>query len=232
LDKKVVYEISYFCTVLFKESRSCLDYLRRGSTKNGIYTITDDSGDSYEVWCDLSSEPGSAWTLMMSYAFKNRNMDAFCKNAFTEDVQVNEDTPNWEAYRLSRNRMKLLANQSTHWRATSSANEYGIDYRDYLRVNLSTFDILDFLGREVCKNVEYVNIRGIKAVSTTVPFWQLSQSNALHTDSGSNACGYDARQGAVSSENNFGFLCDDGNPAFRAAEHADSTTDHWFGGYL
>ncbi|XP_031567568.1 uncharacterized protein LOC116302418 [Actinia tenebrosa] len=215
-------------------SRSCLDYLRYGATRNGIYDITDISGDSYPVWCDVTSEPRSAWTLIMSHAFRNKDQQAFCRKTLTEDVPVNQDNPNWEAYRLSLRRMQFLFNQSTHWRVTSSSYKYGVDFRDYVRASLSAFDILSYLGRGECKNVEYINIRGINASFTTVPFWQslASPADILHTDSSLNPCAFDARQGAVASENNFGLLCIDTNPAFRASESADSTNEHWMGGYL
>ncbi|XP_031554338.1 uncharacterized protein LOC116291312 [Actinia tenebrosa] len=97
--------------------RSCLDYLRQGSTLKVIYTIREND-KSYKVWCDMTSEPGSSWTLILSFALKNRNNPAFCSRSFRGDSKANDDVPRWEAYRMSLKTMKLLASQSTHWRAT------------------------------------------------------------------------------------------------------------------
>ncbi|KAL9953397.1 hypothetical protein ACROYT_G040809 [Oculina patagonica] len=45
---------------------SCVDYLSRGASKCGIYKLYDNAGNSYPAYCDLKSEPGTAWTLVMS----------------------------------------------------------------------------------------------------------------------------------------------------------------------
>ncbi|KAK3748887.1 hypothetical protein QZH41_009158 [Actinostola sp. cb2023] len=98
------YKVGVGFVHYFDESetfKSCLDYLRNGAEENGIYTITDTSGDSYQVFCDLTSEPRSAWTLIMSQAYKNRNKAEFCSKPLTINATLKENTPNWEAYRLS-----------------------------------------------------------------------------------------------------------------------------------
>ncbi|KAK3734229.1 hypothetical protein QZH41_012949 [Actinostola sp. cb2023] len=212
--------------------KSCLDYFRNGVQENGIYTITDTSGDSYEVFCDLTSEPRSAWTLIMSQAFKNRNMAAFCNEQLTVSAPVQENTPNWEAYRLSLNRMQLLSKQSTHLRITTGFTVYGVDFRDYLRAKVASLDILSFTGAGVCKKVEYIDIRGQKGYAVTVPFWQ-PPGESIHTDSNTFVCQFNGRKDSVYSENNFGRQCGaTANPKFRGTANDDSTTEYWFGGYL
>ena len=79
--------------------------------------------------------------------------------------------------------------------------------------------------------VEYINIRGIKGIDLTVPFWQPPGEN-FHTDSAGSPCQYNAKSGSVNSENNFGFLTVDSNPAFRASQNSGSTTEYWYGGHM
>ena len=44
---------------------SCLVYLLRGASKCGIYKLYDSkSGNCFPAYCDLKSEPGTAWTLV------------------------------------------------------------------------------------------------------------------------------------------------------------------------
>ncbi|XP_031560595.1 uncharacterized protein LOC116296679 [Actinia tenebrosa] len=214
-----------------EDAKSCLDYLRSGLTQNGIYDITNRSGGTYKVWCDLSSEPGSAWTLILSYAHKNRHNEGFCSVSFTKDKVRQNNNPNWENYRLGFGRMKSISDQSTHVRVTSSFPVHGVDYRDYLRAKISSVDILSFTGAKVCKTVEYIDIRGIKGKDITVPFWQ-NDVFFFHTDSSGRHCQYDATSGSVNSENNFGTTCLEFNPATRGSANDDSTIQYWFGGYL
>ncbi|KAK3734226.1 hypothetical protein QZH41_012951, partial [Actinostola sp. cb2023] len=210
--------------------KSCLDYLRYGVTENGIHTITDTSGDTYQVFCDLTSEARSAWTLIMSQAFKNKNMAEFCRKSLTENAPVQENTPNWEAYRLSLNRMQLLSKQSTHLRITTGFTVYGVDFRDYLRAKVTSVDILSISAGE-CKMVEYINIRGHKGYDVTVPFWQRSDY-LFRTSSFKLICQFDATKGSTHLEVNFGRYCRAANPKFRGTANGDSTTEYWFGGYL
>ncbi|XP_031554302.1 uncharacterized protein LOC116291282 [Actinia tenebrosa] len=215
-----------------EDAKSCLDYLRIGATEDGIYTITrTDNGREITVWCDLSSEPGSAWTLILSYAHKNRQDNVFCTASFTRDKRRQLNNPNWENYRLSFDRMKSISDQSTHVRVTSSFPVHGVDYRDYLRAKISSIDILSFDGAGVCKTVEYIDIRGIKGKDITVPFWQM-HDQFFHTDSSGRHCQYDATSGSVNDENNFGTTCLEFNPATRGSANDDSTIQYWFGGYL
>ena len=72
--------------------------MRAGASENGFYHISDDDGHDYAVYCDFNSEPGSAWTLIMSWALKNNHIPAI-KAWLLSSAPVNGNSPNWEAYR-------------------------------------------------------------------------------------------------------------------------------------
>ena len=137
---------------------SCVEYGQQGVSKDGIYKIYDDDGNSFPAFCDLKSEPGIAWTLVMSWSRENRLISAFQNAPLQVNAPENENSPSWDRYRLSLERMRSLQVHSTHWRATCSYPTHGIDFTDYLRGNFKDFNIVDFLGHGKCKRVEYVNI--------------------------------------------------------------------------
>lgn len=179
----------------------------------------------------MKSEPGTAWTLVMSWSNSRRILSHFRSAVFKTDAPVNENSQNWSLYRLSLTRMTSLQSHSTHWRATCSYPIYGVDFRDYVRGTFKDFDIVNFLGTGVCKKVEYINIRGHIGIHVTVPFWASANSYFLHTDSTVTKCQLNASSGAVSSEDNFGFY-GNFNTKFRCTEGSRSTTQWWFGGHL
>ena len=81
-------------------AKSCLDHLKFGQKDNGFYSVSDGTaGNSFTVYCDFTSEPGSAWTLVTSWAFKNKDMPNFYSLTFKTDAPVNENSPNMQAYR-------------------------------------------------------------------------------------------------------------------------------------
>ena len=210
---------------------SCLDYLLRGTSSCGMYRLYDAAGNSFPAYCDFKSEPGTAWTLVMSWASKYRSLPAFRKTAFRYNAPVNENGLNWNMYRLSLTRMKSLQSHSTHWRATCSYPTHGVDFRDYVRGNFKDFNIVDFLGNGKCKKVEYVNIRGRMGLHLSARFWQIANTFLLHIDSSHSGCNFDPRSGSVSSEDNFGYYVNI-NPKFRCTEGDLSTTQWWFGAHL
>ena len=191
------------------------------------------------AYCDLSSEPGAAWTLVMSWNLKSKDLPNFKSKTFLQDAPINHDTPNWDAYRQTLARMKKVRSHSTHWRATCSFNRPGfqnlrksIDYRDYIRGKFSDLDVMTFLGHSTCFSVEYANIRGHAAASgTTAQFWQVHNTYLLHIDSSHSNCGFKPNSGAVPSEDNFGYY-GAVNIRFRCTAGNEATTQWWFGGYL
>ena len=108
---------------------SCLDYLSRGSSTCGMYKLYDNAGNSYPVYCDVKSEPGTAWTLVMSWANRHRALPSFRSVPFKSNAPVNENAQNWNLYGLSLTRMRSLQSHSTHWRSTCSYPTYGVDFR-------------------------------------------------------------------------------------------------------
>ncbi|CAB3993599.1 Hypothetical predicted protein [Paramuricea clavata] len=50
--------------------RSCLDHFNHGSKTSGNYIILNQEQKPRTVYCDMKSEPGSVWTLVMSFTRK------------------------------------------------------------------------------------------------------------------------------------------------------------------
>ena len=165
----------------------------------------------------------------MSWARRNKDMAAFKTKLLSEDSPVDESLPNWNRYRMSLSMINDLSAQSTHWRATCSFPTHGVDYTDYVRGKFVDFDIVTFQGSNVCKGVEYVNIRGHECSDCNVGWWQVSKTYFLHTDSASTSCGFDASQGAAGNQDNFGYY-HNSNSNFRCTADASATTNWWFGG--
>ena len=209
--------------------RSCLDHFKNGLKTNGYYNIYDASSNLITVYCDMTSEPGKAWTLVMSWVTTNKDMPEFRLKSLFQNFPVDEDLPNWNRYRMSLSMMNGLSAQSTHWRATCSFPTYGVDYTDYVRGKFVDLDVINFLGSNVCKTVEYVNIRGHQCNNCNVPWWQSISSYCIHTDSSYTTCTFDATQGAGTGEDNFGFNSNV-NYNFRCTADASATTNWWFGG--
>ena len=178
----------------------------------------------------MNSEPGSAWTLVMSHALQNKNMEQFQANgAMQNDRPVNEHSPNWNLYRMSLTQMNHPKSQSTHWRVTCSFPTHKVDYTDYVRAKFDDFDIMTFRGSGICKKVEYINVRGHQCAQCSSRWWQ--DNSAAHLDSSTAGCQFLPTQGSVSSEDNFG-LYGYWNKKFRCSAGSLSTTNWWFGGYL
>ncbi|XP_020892292.1 uncharacterized protein LOC110231603 [Exaiptasia diaphana] len=209
-------------------ARSCLDHLKNGKTKSNYYPIVTPKG-SQMVYCDLESERGSAWTLVLSYSarYRNKKNIAPFKYGLTRDLPVNSKSPNFNMYRMSHAQMKNIQSQSTHWRVTCNNH---VDYRDYVRVKFRDLDPLKFIGGAQCKKVEYINVRGHVGIGVTAAFWQYYHE-MLHHDSDVNSCQFGRSVGAVGSEDNFG-LYKSINRKFRCTRDDSSTTNTWFGGYL
>ena len=179
----------------------------------------------------MYSEAGSAWTLIESFALKNKGLKQFFKYPLRTNAPVNEKSPNWNLYRMSLPQMRHLKSQSSHWRVTCSLPIYGVDYTDYVRGKFADFNIMTFLGSGVCKKVEYVNIRGHQCVQCTSKWWQVVNTFGPHIDSYSGGCQFVPTQGSVFSEDNFGHY-GHVNKKFRCTSSPSSTTNWWFGGYL
>ncbi|XP_068758965.1 uncharacterized protein [Montipora capricornis] len=214
--------------------RSCLYYLNQGIRQNGFYQLYDYNNQIYVAFCDLSNEPGSAWTLVMSWMTeKYRGLPNFKSKVFYEDAPINEDSPNWQIYRQTYYQMYSIRQRSTHWRATCNVQEYTstIDYQDYLRGKFSDFDIMNHDSVGSCQPVEYVNILGkVGGRGTTVGLWQYYNSYLLHIDSSDTGCEYIPF--AVPRVDYFGYYGNGMSSKFHCSQSLYSTTQWWFGGYL
>lgn len=211
-----------------QKPRSCLDHIRAGSRYSGFYKIRDDEGHSFPVYCDLTSDATAVWTLFMSQRIPGRNI--YKAVPLYVDSPTSEDNPSWNLYRLSLPKMKQLRARSSHWRVTCGFEVDGVVYRDYVRAQIADLDPIDFKGVQICKRVEYINVRGHSCTDCDAAWWQ-DDRQMLHYDSSRGGCRFDARSGAVSSEDNFGYYAVI-NPSFRCTPSSGSTTNYWFGSYL
>ncbi|CAB3976580.1 Hypothetical predicted protein [Paramuricea clavata] len=111
-------------------AQSCLDYLKRGVKTNGYYSIKNYGTDGWvrTVYCDFESEPGFAWTLVESFALKNKFLPAFHIHPLKVNAPVNPNSPNWNLFRMSFLQMSQLRAQSTHWRVTCSFQTNSVGY--------------------------------------------------------------------------------------------------------
>ena len=57
-----------------EKRKSCQSYKAAGETSSGLYTITDDSDQSFQVFCDFDSEPGFAWNLIQSFSLSKKDI--------------------------------------------------------------------------------------------------------------------------------------------------------------
>lgn len=208
--------------------------MKNGALQSGLYEVFDYSGNRYKVYCDLTSEPGMAWTLVISQSFKNRALSQFQDPLF-ENSPLNQDTPRWDEYRLPLLRLQHLKTFSTYWRCTCNFDREGLLYRDYVRARISVFDFVSFNEKELCMKVEYMDVRGHNCTGCTAAWWQFKESeskqNFLHHDSSVNKCEFGNTPVSVSSEDNFG-LYSSVNSHFRCTATNLSTTNYWIGGRL
>ncbi|XP_028416174.1 uncharacterized protein LOC114539797 [Dendronephthya gigantea] len=214
-------------------AQSCLDYFKRGYKTNGYYHIINHgvNGLVHTVYCDFTSEPGFAWTLVESFALKHKLLRAFRKSPLKTNDPVNPNTPNWNLFRMSYKQMSHLRSQSTHWRVTCNFQAKPIDiYRDYARATFKEFDALDFVGGVPCKKMEYINIRGHHCTECNARWLAKVNQWSLHSDSTSLGCDFQPKTGAVLSEDNFGYYVNV-NKKFRCSSSPRATTNYWFGGY-
>ena len=174
---------------------------------------------------------------MTSYSLANKNQ-YMNYVYYLHDAPISEDVPNWDAYRLSLSHMKFIRSHTTHWRATCNFPTDVFDFRDYFRAIFNNFDLLDAstnYGYGICREYEFLNIRGIECSNCTAATFHgfyLNKYMSCHIDSTYNpkSCEFDATSGAVVYEDNFGFYYVT-NPNFRCTASSTSTTQIWFGSH-
>ena len=213
-----------------KMPRDCVEAWESGARASGFFCIQDSVGYLQKVYCDLASEPGWAWTLVMSQSLRN-SAEPFAQSGLLVDLPKNAELPNWEAYRLPLNRMKDLRKQSTHWRVTCNFPSQAVDYIDYARVEFEQFDVLTFAGGRICKQVEYINIRGHVCQQCSVAWGQKTYLFLTHRSDVSD-CDRGKTPGYIKDEQTFGRYRKGRNPQFRCTSEDSATTNYWFGGRL
>ena len=175
----------------------------------------------------MTSERGFAWTLVMSQGYGNRSVRQLRDVGLMKNAPLNQDEPNWTAYRLSLGRMREVRSHATHWRVTCSFPSYTVDYRDYVRAEFSQFNPLTFEKNLQCKRVEYINVRGNNCTGCTAT-WSQNTYTMLHHRSDSDKCELNKAPDATGNEQCFGYY-HNRNPSFRCTETDQSSTNYWFG---
>ena len=211
-----------------KHPRNCKDVARNGAKISGMFRVYDSQDKPYQVFCDLTHEPGFVWTLIQSFSYGNN--DQFKVKRFGLDFPVNEEesTINWSAYRLSLIRMQSLAATSTHLRVTCNFPDDGLVFTDYARAKLEGHDLFGQWHTQ-CRTYEYLNIRGIECHECTAGTWQLKMWHVNSQRSVIEAgCEYNGEAGAVPQEQNFGLYVYV-NVNFRCTSEQSSNTQHWIG---
>ena len=91
-----------------------------------------------------------------------------------QNSPVNEDTPRWDKYRLSKSIMQSIQDDSNQFRITCRYETDGVVYIDYLRATRERFDIMKSYPSYAlrCKFVEYINIGGQNCSKCTVVIHQ------------------------------------------------------------
>ncbi|CAH3031027.1 unnamed protein product, partial [Pocillopora meandrina] len=218
-----------------KPPRSCKEARQQISKPvSGFFCIQDNNGDMFKVYCDFTSEPGWAWTLVMSETLQNVGKPFTQRGLFTNEPMSSE-VPNWEAYRLQLDRMKGLRSESTHWRITCSFDPASVfDYRDYVRAKFTNFDLLTHRdrGRKTCKLVDYIDVHGHNCKNCTAVWYQAGEFILTHK-SNESLCEFGSAPGSIQvhgtySEQNFGRYAFY-NPNFRCTSNSSATTNYWFG---
>ena len=208
-----------------KLPESCKDHKGNGANTSGIYTVVDKNGTKFPVHCDFISEPKFTWTLVQSYSYANNAI--FTKQHMSYNVPLNEESLQWNKYRLSRDKMQHIADHSTHLRFTCNFETEGLVFTDYARAKLEGFQIFDmWYGK--CKLYERVNIRGVECHDCTALSHQRNSTMFHIATYSTRNCQFNATVGAVYREHNFGRY-NHINPKFRCVSVGNSTTQTWFG---
>ena len=174
----------------------------------------------------MESEPGSVWTLVMSFTRANKEREPFRFSGMYEDAPANKYSPNWSNYRMSLNQMTDLKNKTTHWRATCSFPTYRFDiHTDYVRAVFTDFDLMGKFSGE-CKKANYISVMKQSCSECTSNWWQ-SNSHTPHIYAGVNNSPCDVKSDK-SDKVYFGAYYRY-STAFRCTATSDSTTNYWFG---
>mgnify|MGYP002803582578 CR=1 FL=1 len=103
--------------------------------------MLDDSMNPFKVFCDFDSKTNATWTLVQSYQFRYYNK---FRTPYFQNSPVNEETPCWDEYRLSKSRMQSIQDDFVKFRITCKYDTDGVVYTDYLQAAKKQIDILTY----------------------------------------------------------------------------------------
>ena len=206
--------------------------MKTGARSSGFYYIRESGDSPVRVFCDLASESGWAWTLVMSQSFRNRKIQQLMRIPLSSDAPLNSSNPNWEAYRLSLKKMKELRTESSHWRVTCNFPTDVFDYRDYVKGNFSQVNLLNVDGHNVCRMVDYINVKGRNCSHCTVAWWQ-DTGTMFHHDLSLGKCFFETfiNVNTVFNADYFGWY-ENIDSSFSCCTDDSSSTNRWFGAQI
>ena len=242
LCREVKWKFNCTCPSLYKgrvceeyiTPRSCKDHLRgTPSGTKGVYTIYDESGVAYNVYCEQGGT-GKIWNLVESFAIKNSVK--YRNKPFWKDFPVNhlQSTIKWQDYRLPYKMMKQIRDRSESWRVTCNFDTLleAKKSRDYMRALFSDHDLLSASqassGR--CIRVQKVYILGASCPNQndcTLPFYHMENHHPHVDPTWTTTCKLPRPGPFMRDGDYFGFYGRrDGNHECSATQ--DATTQWWF----
>ena len=188
----------------------------------------------FEIFCDFDPTTNATWTLVQSYQFKYKSI---FNTAYSTDLPVSENTPRWEAYRLSKSRMQSIQDVSNKFRVTCKYDTDGVVYTDYLQVTKKQINLLIFpkSSKGQCRFVEHIDIRGQDCSKCTAFIHQYSNLlhfHAVSSNEDTDSCAFQPKS-SPGCENygdiSFGWYgCY--NTENRCSSSVTATTQIWLGG--
>jgi hypothetical protein len=124
---------------------SCSEIFKRNSgisLPNGNGYWIKPGNEIFQAYCDMQN---GGWTLIESFSLANNYPGIAPYIMYTSDQPVNQNQPNWAAYRLSLSRITDLKYIISHVRATCNANlALTRDYFIFRTANLDLFQVYVF----------------------------------------------------------------------------------------
>lgn len=184
----------------------------------------DDNTNPFDVFCDFDPKTKTSWTLVQSYQFRYK---ATFNRVYHSDTPINEETPRWDKYRLSKFRMQSIQDDSNKFRITCKYDTDGVVYTDYLRATKKQIDIMRSLTTS-CTRVEYIDYRGQNCSNCTANIHNPSYFNILHLHTKS-ICEFQPKRSSGYDEISFGWY---GSYSIenRCSSSSTATTQTWLGG--
>ena len=155
---------SFFGERCQHRARACEDYMKFEYDETDgtvLKNVTGSSGAIFEVLCSFSER--FVRTLLLSYSFGNNSI--YSTKPLSVDYPRNENTFNWEDYRLSKNKMMHLEKYAERAIISCNYNKY------YMR---TTVDYLRFGITAAC------NIFMLNGSCTCIPASQLVIKNTTY----------------------------------------------------